>query len=564
MRRAVLLILAQAHALRLARPPALKPKRLAKAATLTTAALAGGARKALASGVEAAAGAAAAEALAGETAAELAETALTAAVGPSKFVVVLRFAFSAFLVSFVLGRVGAALAARSARRRSSFNSFAAMGAQEAPPASTETVIDVPSTPVPAPAPAKPAPPPPKPGTVEPPPKKKKRVLDIFRKKATRPVELEEMLTVPPDSELEAPAKATRAFSVAVAGLLIASVPEAALCPPKFAQSLAAPWVDARAGRVSTDEAPVKPTGDVDAKTWAQRTGDVISHYDFGVRETNAAKYHVRADPPKKRAVAEEDVALLKKELDKLQGAGLGLDAAANAFADVVNAGLIPLVDAAVPSLKQGDAESLPPLSNVVRVAAVAGLAFEELGLVPFAGTPVVYEGRASRSQLQSLFARYAAAGVAAGLDEEGGVTEEGAAVDLAAVDTLQALFQISDKQADRLAQQVVTKLVQQMMEKEGGDQEGLLAALAGQEGVPGMPGMGAGLPANPEEQMAALRELVDSGQLTDDDKREIKKMFAESLGGGDVDEKIREANKNRDQLDAPAREALDLLNKLMV
>ena len=41
-------------------------------------------------------------------------------------------------------------------------------------------------------------------------------------------------------------------------------------------------------------------------------------------------------------------------------------------------------------------------------------------------------------------------------------------------------------------------------------------------------------------------------------------MFAESLGGGDVDEKIREANKNRDQLDAQAREALDLLNKLMV
>ena len=187
-RRAVLLLLAQAHALRLARPPALKPKRLAKAATLATAALTSKAHKALASGVEAAAGAAAAEALAGETAAELAETALTAAVGPSKFVVVLRFAFSAFLLSFVLGRVRAVLAARAERRRSSFNSFAAMGAQEAPPSKADsTVIDVPSTPVPAPAPPKPAPPPPKPGTVEPPPKKKKRVLDIFRKKATRPV-----------------------------------------------------------------------------------------------------------------------------------------------------------------------------------------------------------------------------------------------------------------------------------------------------------------------------------------------------------------------------------------
>ena len=117
-----------------------------------------------------------------------------------------------------------------------------------------------------------------------------------------------------------------------------------------------------------------------------------------------------------------------------------------------------------------------------------------------------------------------------------------------------------------ISTQVVTKLVQQMMERaqQDGDQEGLLAALAGQEGMPGMGGGMPGMPTNPQEQMAALRELVDLGQLTDDDKREIKKMFAESLGGGDVDEKIREANKNRDQLDAQAREALDLLNKLMV
>ena len=74
--------------------------------------------------------------------------------------------------------------------------------------------------------------------------------------------------MPPDAELEAPARATRAFSVAVAGLLIASVPEAALCGPKFAQSLAAPWVDARAGRIDTDAPAPVSTGEVDAKTWA--------------------------------------------------------------------------------------------------------------------------------------------------------------------------------------------------------------------------------------------------------------------------------------------------------
>ena len=560
-------------------------KRAAKAAAVATTALVGGARRVVASGVEpaavgaagaavGAAGAAAAgvgEAIAGETAAELAEAALTAVAGPSKFVVVLRFAFSAFILSFVLGRVRAILGARSARKSASFNSFATAGLQEPPSmnAPASAVIDVAATPVlaPAPAPPPPAPPPPAPGTVEPPPKaKKKRVLDVFRKKATRAVDLEEMLESPPDAELDAPQRAIRSFSVAIAGLLIASVPEAALCGPAVAQRLAAPWVAARAGRVDAAPAVVKAApGDVDAKTWAQRTEDVVSHYDFGVRATNAAKYHVTASASEPtRAVPEEDIALLQKELATLQAAGLGLDAAANAFADVVNAGLIPLVDAAVPSLKLGDAESLPPLSAVVRVAAVAGLAFEELGLVPFAGTPVVYEGRAPKSKLQSLFARYAAAGVAAGLDEES--TSD--AVDLAAVDTLQALFQISDKQADRLAQQVVTKLVEQMMARAGedGDQDGLLAALAGQEGMPGMPGPGGmpGMPTDPAEQMAALRELVDSGQLSDDDKREIKKMFAESLGGGDVDEKIREANKNKDQLDPQAREALDLLNKLMV
>ena len=69
-------------------------------------------------------------------------------------------------------------------------------------------------------------------------------------------------------------------------------------------------------------------------------------------------------------------------------------------------------------------------------------------------------------------------------------------------------------------------------------------------------------PADVEGQMAALQQLVDSGQLGDDDKREIKKMFAEQLGGGDVDEAIRQANANKDQLDPQARQALDLLNKL--
>ena len=131
MWRAVLLILAQAHARCASRPPALKPKRLAKADPNDRGSPAARARPGRRAGPRGRRGAAA-EALAGETAAELAETALTAAMGPSKFVVVMRFAFPpSSCPSCSVGYER--LAARSARRRSSFNSFAAMGAQEAPP-----------------------------------------------------------------------------------------------------------------------------------------------------------------------------------------------------------------------------------------------------------------------------------------------------------------------------------------------------------------------------------------------------------------------------------------------
>ena len=60
-----------------------------------------------------------------------------------------------------------------------------------------------------------------------------------------------------------------------------------------------------------------------------------------------------------------------------------------------------------------------------------------------------------------------------------------------------------------------------------------------------------------------LRKLVDSGRLSDDDKRELRKQFARSRSDDDV-EKIRELSKNRDQLDAQSRAAVDLWNSLRV
>ena len=61
----------------------------------------------------------------------------------------------------------------------------------------------------------------------------------------------------------------------------------------------------------------------------------------------------------------------------------------------------------------------------------------------------------------------------------------------------------------------------------------------------------------------SLRERVDSGRLSDDDKRELQRL-RKIRGSSDVDEKIRELNKNRDQLDAQSRAAVDLWNSLRV
>ena len=61
----------------------------------------------------------------------------------------------------------------------------------------------------------------------------------------------------------------------------------------------------------------------------------------------------------------------------------------------------------------------------------------------------------------------------------------------------------------------------------------------------------------------SLRERVDSGRLSDDDKRELQRL-RKIRGASDVDEKIRELTKNRDQLDAQSRAAVDLWNSLRV
>ncbi|KAH8077160.1 hypothetical protein JL720_10122 [Aureococcus anophagefferens] len=119
-------------------------------------------------------------------------------------------------------------------------------------------------------------------------KKPRKVLDVFRKKPARPVELEELLTVPAEAALEGPAVAARRFSVAVAGLLISAIPNALVVSPGLQSQLVAPWVAARDAR-----AVAAPAVDAGLERWKAYSASVgpASHYDFGARATDAARDH---------------------------------------------------------------------------------------------------------------------------------------------------------------------------------------------------------------------------------------------------------------------------------
>ncbi|KAH8068697.1 hypothetical protein JL721_6558 [Aureococcus anophagefferens] len=191
-----------------------------------------------------------------------------------------------------------------------------------------------------------------------------------------------LLTVPAEAALEGPAVAARRFSVAVAGLLISAIPDALVVSPGLQSQLVAPWVAARDARAvaapavdaglerwkaySASVGPAShstgagrgragPRGDSDpgaglAGAWAAQCAATgcVSHYDFGVSGGAAA----RAGGAE-RAPWPSGVATLRAMV-----AGLDKAEAAATFANVVNAVLVALVDAAVPSLKRSGAE--PP------------------------------------------------------------------------------------------------------------------------------------------------------------------------------------------------------------
>ena len=104
------------------------------------------------------------------------------------------------------------------------------------------------------------------------------------------------------------------------------------------------------------------------------------------------------------------------------------------------------------------------------------------------------------------------------------------------VDTLQLVFAIPDKKAEGLMQKHMMKMMMNLM-KDGGK------GLDGMRGAGGMlPGMdGEMSPEDLKQTVSMMKDLMDSGQVSEEELVEVRKQFRE-MYGADIGELIKKAD----------------------
>ena len=147
------------------------------------------------------------------------------------------------------------------------------------------------------------------------------------------------------------------------------------------------------------------------------------------------------------------------------------------------------------------------------------------------------------------------------------------------VDTLQLVFGISDKKAEGLMQKHMMKMMMKMMKDpkamegmmdgmpgmEG--MEDMLAALGG-EGMPGMPGMpgmdGEMSPEDMKQTVSMMKELMDSGQVSDEELKEVRGQFKE-MYGSDIADLIKKAEQegSGETMGADEKDLLDMFKRIL-
>lgn len=246
-------------------------------------------------------------------------------------------------------------------------------------------------------------------------------------------------------------------------------------------------------------------------------------------------------------------------IDSQIEAGLSLEESAEIFANVVNCMLVDIVDLASASLKEKDESVTVDAINVVvdfmnHAASLYDSIAEGVTI-----TPVTYGGDLSKSKLEQMYSSYAISGMM-NMDK---LTEDFDSRVL----MLQDVFQINEKKAEGLMMKAMQKNMAGML-KNGEGMDGMEEALKGMGGLGGMPpgldGMDGDGPSPEQlkEMLKSLKEMKDSGAIPPDEFDKVKKQFNDAFGSS-IDDVVKEANANNDELSKNDKELLELMKSIM-
>ncbi|KAJ1439311.1 hypothetical protein B484DRAFT_444090 [Ochromonadaceae sp. CCMP2298] len=271
--------------------------------------------------------------------------------------------------------------------------------------------------------------------------------------------------------------------------------------------------------------------------------------------------------------AEDEKERMQALKDEIQASGLSEQEAGEVFAEVANALLVSLVDSAAKTADGKEEQlSVEALDLVTDFVQGAGALFGST--TPRARIdPIQYNGKARKGKLETLYMRYAKAGMdlksimgamgGGGGEEEGGAEEGEAAMSpeerADRLGKLQFLFNIKEGKRNGMEQKIMREMMMSMTKEmggEGGDLGKMMEAFSGkggadmagmeemmgqmgQGGAGGFPGGGGGpdgIPdmsnMNPEdvaamskEAMGAVKQALAEGSLGRNDVLEFEKMI---------------------------------------
>jgi hypothetical protein len=233
--------------------------------------------------------------------------------------------------------------------------------------------------------------------------------------------------------------------------------------------------------------------------------------------------------------------------EAVQLAGMSINQAAEAYADVANALLVSIVDSAVDAADhKDDAGALASLENAARFIVESGKVYN--AVTPGANiAPIQYNGRARGGKLEDLYYRYAKAGTDMGSLLSGFLGgQEGAAPAAAAespeeraeqLASLQFYFNIKEKRRDGIEQRIMresmmdmAKSVGKLQSGGGGGEEGMDSLAQLLDGMLGKGGDAAQVPGFPSSDMlqgysaeAAKMGLPDFSKLSPEEAAALSK-----------------------------------------